>query len=487
KTTLHAFIKGMLFGLEKGRGKAAKNSTFQRYEPWENPNYYGGVLKFTSGGKRFCLERSFDRYSKKASLTCEDDGEILSIEHGDLEMLLGGLNASNFDNTVSVGQMRIETTQDLTSTLKDYANNYYGTGNSEIQLHGALELLKSKTKQAELRMQAILGETQAAQNKVQQESDYVWKDIHNLTEQLSALNEEIRLNQEMLEEMGKRMRSEQEKQEAAEKAKIQEKKWRVHPLAYLAMLVCMVTPFFALDRPWNYLWTLVILSAECLFVWNKLKDGKRKKINTSGNDQNMLQQLELIHKLEQAIEKSLWKKEHLHGELKEKQISYSNLQENLQELDIYNEVYLEQEQNKKALEFAQEQMLLISNTINQNFGTRLEEKASAILSSITGGKYSRLLLDSDLHMSLYTQQGKIAVEQVSRGTVEQIYFALRMAAADVLDMEELPVILDETFAYYDEERLQNTFLWLQQHKNQVIIFTCHKREVELLRQLGIAF
>ena len=37
KTTLHAFIRAMLFGLERGRGRAAAGDDFIRYEPWENP------------------------------------------------------------------------------------------------------------------------------------------------------------------------------------------------------------------------------------------------------------------------------------------------------------------------------------------------------------------------------------------------------------------------------------------------------------------
>ena len=46
------------------------------------------------------------------------------------------------------------------------------------------------------------------------------------------------------------------------------------------------------------------------------------------------------------------------------------------------------------------------------------------------------------------------MEQASRGTIEQIYFSLRMTASKVLQEEENPVILDDTFVYYDDERLK---------------------------------
>ena len=84
KSTIHTFIKSMLFGMERGRGRASVNDTFSRYEPWENPGYYAGAMTFVCGSKRFRLERHFDKYKKGAKLICLDDGEELSVEDGDL-------------------------------------------------------------------------------------------------------------------------------------------------------------------------------------------------------------------------------------------------------------------------------------------------------------------------------------------------------------------------------------------------------------------
>ncbi len=75
KTTLHAFIRAMLFGLERGRGRAAAKDDFTRYEPWDSPGDYAGAMRFSCGERAFRLERSFDRYTKRATLVCEDDGE----------------------------------------------------------------------------------------------------------------------------------------------------------------------------------------------------------------------------------------------------------------------------------------------------------------------------------------------------------------------------------------------------------------------------
>ena len=55
-----------------------------------------------------------------------------------------------------------------------------------------------------------------------------------------------------------------------------------------------------------------------------------------------------------------------------------------------------------------------------------------------------------------------------------------MAAAELLGEEELPVILDDMFVFYDEKRLKSALKWLSDTKKQAIIFTCQKREAEIM-------
>ena len=49
KSTLHAFLKAMLFGMEKGRGRSAAGGDYARYTPWHAPSYYAGALRFEVG------------------------------------------------------------------------------------------------------------------------------------------------------------------------------------------------------------------------------------------------------------------------------------------------------------------------------------------------------------------------------------------------------------------------------------------------------
>ena len=65
KTTIYAFLKSMLFDIERGRGRAAAGDMFHRYEPWDKPWQYGGMIQFESGGRTFQIERDFTKNGKK--------------------------------------------------------------------------------------------------------------------------------------------------------------------------------------------------------------------------------------------------------------------------------------------------------------------------------------------------------------------------------------------------------------------------------------
>lgn len=121
--------------------------------------------------------------------------------------------------------------------------------------------------------------------------------------------------------------------------------------------------------------------------------------------------------------------------------------------------------------------------MTQGFGKLLNKKASHILEQITQGRYTKLLVDEQLNMTLFEDGRRIPIDRVSCGTIEQVYFALRMAAAEMLCEDPLPIIFDDAFAFYDEKRLKSTLKWLSEQQRQVIIFTCQKREQEILSRI----
>ena len=70
-----------------------------------------------------------------------------------------------------------------------------------------------------------------------------------------------------------------------------------------------------------------------------------------------------------------------------------------------------------------------------------------------------------------------------------MYISLRLSALNEISEETMPIILDEAFAYFDNERLANILKYLKSNfkYNQIIIFTCSKREIDILEQLNIEY
>ena len=228
---------------------------------------------------------------------------------------------------------------------------------------------------------------------------------------------------------------------------------------------------------------IVIFLACGLYVWNRMKEGKKKEKTPP---EIILEEI-TPEEEKIPIERLVWEKNRVEEELQEKQIQYGNLKDQLMDLDEVSEDSQWIDRRRAAIQMAIDRLNELSGELQVQLKEELNRKISEIICQITGGKYTRLLVEEDLHMSLLSEGKRIPMEQVSRGTIEQIYFSLRMTASKVLQEEENPVILDDTFAYYDDERLKRTLAWLAKNKKQVLIFTCQKREIQLLEELGLDY
>ena len=52
----------------------------------------------------------------------------------------------------------------------------------------------------------------------------------------------------------------------------------------------------------------------------------------------------------------------------------------------------------------------------------------------------------------------------------------------------MPLIFDDSFVLYDNDRLKTALSWLPQaYKGQMILFTCHEREEQALREMDMPF
>lgn len=475
KTTVHTFIKSMLYGISRQRGRAAKNDVYATYEPWENPADYGGIMWFESGDKDFRLTRNFYKSSMKNELFSETDGRALAIEEGALDAILGNVSEAVYENTVSVAQLKSVTGADLVRELQNYMATYQGTGDSSLDLSRAEQMLKMSRKGYQVQASRKAQEMEKAKEKIAVNMEYLRRELDELKDRKNRQEEQVQ---------SLRIGSSREEGEALLNERID----RIQNRRRMVMTVGAVLMFLLAAGELGFLLLTDYLVPACVLpvlfaaaaAWTFA--GSRKL----GGE--ILRQEKLKKRWLARQDKLGWNQESLSAACTEKETAFENLAAEYNEVEEAMEAVTPEEIEIEALNLALETIEKLSGNMSRNLGGSLKKRTSEILGEITAGKYQEVLLDEEFRISVNTQDRIVPLERLSRGTLEQIYFSLRMAAGELFcGKESFPVILDDVFGMYDEERLAAVLAWLHKERKQIVISTCHKREMEILERAGIPY
>lgn len=129
--------------------------------------------------------------------------------------------------------------------------------------------------------------------------------------------------------------------------------------------------------------------------------------------------------------------------------------------------------------------------LQASFGPRLNEQAARILGELTGQRYTDVKVDRSFAIKVAAPEDQVFHEwdYLSGGTVDQVYLALRLAVAGIITQagQRMPLLLDDIFVQYDDQRALAGLRWLQnlsvQEKWQALLFTSHQRLPEMAVQL----
>ena len=125
--------------------------------------------------------------------------------------------------------------------------------------------------------------------------------------------------------------------------------------------------------------------------------------------------------------------------------------------------------------------------VKENISPRFIENLCDIISKISNNRYNNIVLNDAEGLNVEIQNGSyVPVSRLSTGTIDQMYISIRLSALNEISDETMPIILDEAFAYFDDKRLENILKYLHTNfkENQIIIFTCSKREKKILEQMS---
>lgn len=581
KSTLHTFIRGMLFGIEKGRGRVSKNDLYVKYEPWENSSSYEGRMRVEANGQIYRIERNFSKNSKSLHVINETLGREEAADKAFFDQLLNGLTETSYINTVSIGQLKSATDANMASELKNYIANLNTSGNMALNITKASAFLKSQRKGLEAQIvpeaarnyTALLGEIRSIEHEIA--TPEFENQLSEYQAMRSQVKEELEKKQNTKEELlqkiarGRQILSnnqftdESSIQSYLENAKkvygeysaaktASEKKSRTvfTVLVFLLAAVfaagcvfCNTAAFQLLEGKIPSTFSAPLLSALTLggaflfaiigfFLVMKAKRLQKelelsaglireifsRHLGDSSISQEALQALEgrmdEFSRLSAALkrsEESLAEQTEEIARLQEKQESCNEviekqqraqweLEKKLERLSVckdqaaaFQHILSENDRLRDetaAIDLALETLTEVSTSIRSSFGVLLNKTASDLIAGITGGIYNSMSIDENLNIFMNTPTKLVPVEQVSSGAMDQIYLAVRLAVAQLMkgDGETLPLIFDDSFVQYDDSRLETALNWITKAYNgQIIIFTCHKRELQILDEAGVSY
>ena len=571
KSTLHTFIRGMLFGIERGRGRAAKNDLYTKYEPWENSGTYEGWLRLEKDGTIYRIERRFRKENKSLKIINETKGLEEEATPAFVSSLLDGLTETMYNNTISIGQLKSATEDGMVTELKNYIANMNTTGNISLNITKATAFLRNQKRsleaglipEASREFTSLLAEIRNIESEIAgPEYENQLASYQNMRTQVKGLIDNTQTQKKDLDEKlanGKKVLSDNGFTDRASVDAMSSDAERLYSeyntlngecnkksrkvlsgltavLGVAGLGAAATLGYFNLTA---YLpvcgaaaTAAVIFFIISLFILQKDKECHRLFDNTSSELGALLARhlgdsavsedamnafrarmgefsklCDMVTQSEAEIRKFL---EDL-SNLQTKQAGCSEMIEKQQRTQWELEKKLEHLNNCKnkakalkrtlaendrihdeivAIDLAQETMADLSSSIRDSFGLYLNKEASQYITGITGGIYDSMSIDENLNVFLNTKTKLVPLENVSSGTMDQVYLALRLAAAKLLQGSGsgFPLIFDDSFTQYDDERLKTALEWLASaYGDQIIIFTCHRREPQMLRARQVEF
>ena len=140
-----------------------------------------------------------------------------------------------------------------------------------------------------------------------------------------------------------------------------------------------------------------------------------------------------------------------------------------------------------AIALAMDALTQANNHLQNRFSPALGAETARIFSALTAGRYDKVLLDRSLSLSAQPAGDAVprALALLSQGAGDQLYLAARLAICRMVLPQDkaAPLILDDALANFDDTRMAAALDWLleESRTRQILLFTCHRREGDYLR------
>lgn len=142
---------------------------------------------------------------------------------------------------------------------------------------------------------------------------------------------------------------------------------------------------------------------------------------------------------------------------------------------------------KEAIRLAIATIKEICKENEGEFG-KINQRVNDLVRILSKDKYESIIFDKDLNPQIKSKDSYyLDLDQLSKGFMDQLYFALKLSLNDEA-FSKIFMVLDDSLITYDIERLRSAILFLldTSEDRQIIYFTCHTREEDFLSSEGIS-
>lgn len=448
KSTIHSFLEAMLFGAkpkeEKGRQTTDGGVNWMDGE---------GAITIWDGGQRYEVQRTFAPRPGLLSMRQEtgekedlSDWEEMEEPQEVLSELLGGLDVETFESTVFWKQNQTEFDLRVEDGLKRCLKAEKTDGGN-VDGAQAIQILEERREKAQQKKKKESDALEERIRKRQLEAEYVRKEAGRLQAQYNALRAGVT-----------------EKQEEEEDEFTETGKNLIQMLLLLAGVLALLGAFLLQNLLLRVF--LGIFGGAFLLLFFAVR-----RFLLGGETQD------------ESYDFSV-REERLKAEIRKREDSYQKLQEELEKL-YHQHMKMETADTEiAALNLAIDRIGELSEEESGGPAGEIGARASEIIRELGCTSCDRIVVEKSGRLRVYHGGYVTDRKKISSSALQQIRFAVRMAAGEVLSGgEELPFLLDEPFAMYDDERLRSVLSWLERSGHQVVLFTCQKRVRQIMDEV----
>lgn len=538
KSTLLNYIMHMFYGMNKSKSLKS-NSDYDRFCPWNSNDFSGQINYDLDDGSNYRVYRDFGK--KETYIYDKNNTEISNLFSVDKkcgnQFLLDQikLDKNLLEKTFVINQNSLKVLKNDRDELIQKISNLIESGSEEISYEklqkklGHLQLENVGSDRSSDRPYNIAREKFEKNGSEINYLKNVNDDKYLINKKISDVDEKIEINSEKIESVNIAKNKLKEFNLINEKIKLKEEYYegksddkidnKISKMIFIILgiivIVLFIFNFLKIKNDLiNFILSgLFLLNIFSYFLINNFKRKNIKKI-TLNNKQKIHDEIkdekimlknnikkfknELINQYGNYVERYfnndidiiynelINEKNSLILERKKLELEYSNI---LPKLERYVNLVEEQEILKDELsnlakknagysiakKLLEEAYMEIKNSVTPKFFDNLSD----VVKIITNGKYVKVYVNDEIEVEDYL--GKIySIDKLSFGTIEEIYFSLRVSIALMISEEKLPIILDESFVYFDDNRLGLILNYLYGLDNQIIILSSNKREKNLL-------